>query len=291
MSSQHWASPLSVVPCWSPPPATPSRTSTRSRRGSTSSTTRPRRLPSATTRRARSCKATQTRLSSLRADLDRQQAKVESVREQVATAVVSQYQGQALSSTSQVVPLRGPRRVPRPAHHGVGLQRPAEPDDGRLRHPGEAARAARGRREAGARRGRRDQEEARRREGRDRREGRRRQGAAQRPRGRGRGGGSRRRPCPGRQPQRGPRPGSRARRRRLRSRRCRRLLRAGPGRRRLRVRRGRPGRLRLLRPHDDGVGAGRREPPALVQRPDELRHPGLLLRARSPATWSSTTAR
>ena len=47
-------------------------------------------------------KATQTRLSSLRADLERQQAKVESVREQVAAAVVSQYQGQALSTTSQV---------------------------------------------------------------------------------------------------------------------------------------------------------------------------------------------
>lgn len=46
--------------------------------------------------------ATQTRLSSLRADLERQQAKVESVREQVAAAVVSQYQGQALSTTSQV---------------------------------------------------------------------------------------------------------------------------------------------------------------------------------------------
>ena len=46
--------------------------------------------------------ATQARLKSLRADLDRQQAKVEGIREQVATSVVSQYQGQALSSTSQV---------------------------------------------------------------------------------------------------------------------------------------------------------------------------------------------
>jgi cell wall-associated NlpC family hydrolase len=44
----------------------------------------------------------QARLKSLRADLDRQQAKVESIRRQVAASVVSQYQGQALSSTTQV---------------------------------------------------------------------------------------------------------------------------------------------------------------------------------------------
>jgi cell wall-associated NlpC family hydrolase len=48
-------------------------------------------------------KQAQTRLSALQADLDRQQAKVDSVREQVASAVVSQYQGQALSSTTQVL--------------------------------------------------------------------------------------------------------------------------------------------------------------------------------------------
>ena len=46
--------------------------------------------------------ATQARLKSLRADLDRQQTKVEGIREQVAASVVSQYQGSALSSTSQV---------------------------------------------------------------------------------------------------------------------------------------------------------------------------------------------
>ena len=43
------------------------------------------------------------RLEALTADLSRQQAKVEDVREQVATAVVAQYQGQALSSTTQVL--------------------------------------------------------------------------------------------------------------------------------------------------------------------------------------------
>ena len=48
-------------------------------------------------------KKTRTRLAALRADLARQQAKVNSVREQVATSVVSQYQGQALSSTTQVL--------------------------------------------------------------------------------------------------------------------------------------------------------------------------------------------
>ena len=46
--------------------------------------------------------AAQGRLKSLRADLARQQAKVDSVRDQVAAAVVSQYQGQGLSSTTQV---------------------------------------------------------------------------------------------------------------------------------------------------------------------------------------------
>ena len=45
----------------------------------------------------------QTRLKALQADLDRQQTKVDTVREQVASAVVSQYQGQALSSTSQLM--------------------------------------------------------------------------------------------------------------------------------------------------------------------------------------------
>lgn len=45
---------------------------------------------------------TRSRLQALRADLDRQQARVEAVRAQVAATVVSQYQGQALSTTSQV---------------------------------------------------------------------------------------------------------------------------------------------------------------------------------------------
>jgi cell wall-associated NlpC family hydrolase len=43
------------------------------------------------------------RLKALQADLDRQQAKVEAIRAQVANAVVAQYQGQALSSTTQVL--------------------------------------------------------------------------------------------------------------------------------------------------------------------------------------------
>ena len=48
-------------------------------------------------------KKAQTRLTALQDDLDRQQAKVDDVRSQVAKAVVSQYQGQALSSTTQVL--------------------------------------------------------------------------------------------------------------------------------------------------------------------------------------------
>jgi peptidoglycan DL-endopeptidase CwlO len=45
----------------------------------------------------------QTRLTALRADLRRQQDKVDGIRSQVAAAVVSQYQGQALSATTQVL--------------------------------------------------------------------------------------------------------------------------------------------------------------------------------------------
>jgi peptidoglycan DL-endopeptidase CwlO len=48
-------------------------------------------------------KSAKTRLKALRADLSRQQKKVESVRGDVASAVVQEYQGQALSSASQVM--------------------------------------------------------------------------------------------------------------------------------------------------------------------------------------------
>ena len=43
------------------------------------------------------------RLTTLRADLDRQEERVDTIRDQVASNVVAQYQGQALSTTSQVV--------------------------------------------------------------------------------------------------------------------------------------------------------------------------------------------
>lgn len=46
---------------------------------------------------------TQTRLRALNSDLGRQQALVSTMREQVAAMVVDQYQGNALSTTSQVV--------------------------------------------------------------------------------------------------------------------------------------------------------------------------------------------
>jgi cell wall-associated NlpC family hydrolase len=45
----------------------------------------------------------QTRLAAVDADLRRQQAKVDAVRAQVADAVIAQYQGQALTSTSRVL--------------------------------------------------------------------------------------------------------------------------------------------------------------------------------------------
>jgi cell wall-associated NlpC family hydrolase len=48
-------------------------------------------------------KAARGRLTALESRLVRQRSKVETVRAQVATAVVAQYQGQALSSTSQVM--------------------------------------------------------------------------------------------------------------------------------------------------------------------------------------------
>jgi cell wall-associated NlpC family hydrolase len=44
-----------------------------------------------------------SRLRALDADVARQQAKVETVRDQVASSVVAQYQGQALTSTTQVL--------------------------------------------------------------------------------------------------------------------------------------------------------------------------------------------
>jgi cell wall-associated NlpC family hydrolase len=47
--------------------------------------------------------AARTSLTALQADLTRQQRRVASVREGVAAAVVAQYQGQALSSTAQVL--------------------------------------------------------------------------------------------------------------------------------------------------------------------------------------------
>jgi cell wall-associated NlpC family hydrolase len=53
-------------------------------------------------------KRTKTRLGALRADLARQQKKVELVRADVARAVVAQYQGQALSTTTQVLLAKDP---------------------------------------------------------------------------------------------------------------------------------------------------------------------------------------
>ena len=50
----------------------------------------------------------ETRLTALNSDLRRQRAKVDVVREQVAADVVAQYQGQALSSTTQVLLSRDP---------------------------------------------------------------------------------------------------------------------------------------------------------------------------------------
>lgn len=53
-------------------------------------------------------KKTQSQLKALRADLDRQEQQVESVRQRVASSVVAQYQGQALSTTSQVMLSKDP---------------------------------------------------------------------------------------------------------------------------------------------------------------------------------------
>ena len=47
-------------------------------------------------------KSAEAQLDLLHADLERQKAKVDGVREQIASSVVSQYQGQALSSTTRV---------------------------------------------------------------------------------------------------------------------------------------------------------------------------------------------
>ena len=55
-------------------------------------------------------KQARTKLHALHADLSRQQAKVDGIRSQVANAVVSQYQGQALSSTTQVMLSKDPNK-------------------------------------------------------------------------------------------------------------------------------------------------------------------------------------
>ena len=151
----------------------------------------------------------------------------------------------------------------------------------------EAARDAPGRRQARARPDRRDQEGARQGEGRDRLQGRRGQGPARHAQG------PRRRPASRSNDRAAPRPPPprSSQRRRLRPRRCRGPLRHGPGRGRLRLRRRRSERLRLLRPHDDGLGAGRGQSPALLERADGLRHRPSRSPSCSPATWCSTTAR
>ncbi len=55
-----------------------------------------------------SMRRAQSRLRTLNTDLARQQAKVNTVRDQVAASVVAQYQGQALSSTTQVMLSQNP---------------------------------------------------------------------------------------------------------------------------------------------------------------------------------------
>ena len=55
-------------------------------------------------------KRAKTRLHALQADLRRQQEKVDAVRTEVARAVVAQYQGQALSSTTQVLLAKDPQK-------------------------------------------------------------------------------------------------------------------------------------------------------------------------------------
>ena len=47
-------------------------------------------------------RSTKERLTSLRADLDRQQERVDGLRRQIASTVVSQYQGQSISTTTRV---------------------------------------------------------------------------------------------------------------------------------------------------------------------------------------------
>jgi peptidoglycan DL-endopeptidase CwlO len=54
-------------------------------------------------------KQTRAELKTLRSDLKRQQEKVDEVRARVASTVVSQYQGQALSTTSQLVLAEDPQ--------------------------------------------------------------------------------------------------------------------------------------------------------------------------------------
>ena len=143
-------------------------------------------------------------LDSLRADEDRQDDRLTSVREQVQDSIVSQYQGTTLSAVGQAVVSDDPARFLVPADDDRGLQRHPVPALRRLHHRAQGPRHPSCRHRGPSRRDGHARAAAGQGEGDDRREARRRQGAARRAQGRGARGAprlpQRRRPAAPRRP-------------------------------------------------------------------------------------------
>ena len=203
----------------------------------------------------------QSRLTALRADLARQQAKVETVRSDVAAAVVSQYQGQALSTTTQVLLADDPdafldQLATISGYNDQQAEMMADfavqADQLEMREAAaqrELERIAATKKTLAQEKAEIDDKAAEAKALLDRLEARSRPGQPQ----------QRYRPTSPTSP---PPVGAGAAVQYA----------LGSGRRRLRLRRRRPGRLRLLWPDDDGVGGCRRRAPALLERPDGLGH-------------------
>jgi peptidoglycan hydrolase CwlO-like protein len=238
----------------------------------------------------------QTRLTALRADLERQQDKVDSVRSQVAAAVVSQYQGQALSATTQVLLSEDPDAFL------DQLTTVSEYNDQQTQIMADFAVQAKQleMRQAAARRELSRIAATKKQLGREKAEidekageakallGRLEAEAAAKARAEARAKAQaearlrrRRAQSFGRPPRRAHQQRAHRRQRACRIRSCRRrgAVRAGPGGRRLRLRRCRTERLRLLGAYDDGVGTGGRGPATLLGWADGLGHVGLTVAA------------
>jgi len=208
-------------------------------------------------------KTAQARLTSLQADVARQQARVDGVRDQVVATIVSQYQGQGLSSTTQVFLSEDPEAflsqlatVSEYNDQQGAIMAAFATQAKQLEMREQAANRQlaeieRAQHKLAAEKAEIDAKAAEANDLLTELEAEERARLANAPSR----GGSRVPPV---------------KRRCFRARKRGRRLRSGPGRRLLRVRRRRSGRVRLLRTYDDGVGAGGCESSALGREPDGI---------------------